>query len=425
MADGNDELPVAATALVVAVVALAVALLQITQAILASARGLPNCDEQVIGKWAKNAGTKFKPYQLRVEVLFEAPVIFIAPFDNKFGPVKDEPVENGPAKPWNGSVMTWSVPGKNGEVNNGSGKDGESKDEPVKSQLPRTMKGTQESCDECRVSWDEVTGKSPTAKDRVHTVENEKATWVALLVAIQKMEKESKHWEMTELELANKPASPPRGTSTNTQSTNHLLQLQEKPTLTVQMQIKKRSFEMNPAIKKPYATTTISHLVQLAAVLGLYWKVFDPDDNKYRAAGNGYSLMGYRVTDFGIVFTFENTGSTVNKARRVIPTSEVKELCFGRVPTLYRERGQKDGQIASEDKDWQNPLYTSSKTGPEGPKLEILQLGSGEEIVETLTQIGCNVNTSNYAKTGGKNKHLFPGMPLREIWKGWKANPAP
>ncbi|KAF6816025.1 modin [Colletotrichum plurivorum] len=411
MGDNNNELPVAVVALVVAVVALAVALLQITQAILASARGLPNCDERVIGKWAESTQRIFKPSQLRVEVLFQAPVIFIAPYDNKNGPVKDAPVKYGP-------VMTWNGPPKNGAVANGAARDGAVKEGSAKSQLPLTMEGTPDSCAECRVSWDEVMGvktaPSPNAKERVHTVENEKATWVTLLVAIQKMERESKNWETGQHGEANKLALPPQnGTSTHIGSTTTLPKLQEEPTLAIQMQIKQRSFETNPAIKKPYATTTISHLVQLAAILGLYWKVFDPDDNKYRAAGNGYSLMGYRVTDFGIVFTFENTGSTVNKARRVIPTSEVKELCFGRVPTLYRERGTetitRDGRIFTriklEDNEWQDPLYISSKTGP---KLEILQLGSEDEIVETLTQIGCNVNTTTYAKTSGRNKHLFP-----------------
>ncbi|KAF6797557.1 modin [Colletotrichum sojae] len=407
MGDNNNELPVAVVALVVAVVALAVALLQITQAILASARGLPNCDERVIGKWAESTQKIFKPSQLRVEVLFQAPVIFIAPYDNKNGPVKDAPVKYGP-------VMTWNGPPKNGAVANGAAKDGTVKEGPAKSQLPLTMEGTPDSCTECRVSWDEVMGvktaPSPNAKERVHTVENEKATWVTLLVAIQKMEKESKSWETKQ---HKRLAQPPRTDATDADSTISRLDVQKSPTLTVQMQIKQRSFETNPAIKKPYATTTISHLVQLAAVLGLYWKVFDPDDNKYRAAGNGYSLMGYRVTDFGIVFTFENTGSTVNEARRVIPTSEVKELCFGRVPTLYRARGRenitKEGRTFSrmklEDNEWQDPLYISSQTGP---KIEIFQLGSEDEIVETLTQIGCNVNTTTYAKTSGRNKHLFP-----------------
>ncbi|KAI8250731.1 modin [Colletotrichum sp. SAR11_239] len=159
----------------------------------------------------------------------------------------------------------------------------------------------------------------------------------------------------------------------------------------------RRSFDTNPNIKKPYATTTISHIIELASTLGLYWKVFDRDDNKYRAEGNGYSLTGSRIADFGIVFSFEKIGPPAFQERRVIPTYEVKELCFGRVPTLFR--GPKETEDTVE---WLKPLKTSTPDS-----LEILQLGSREEIAETLTQIGCNVNTILLYKEEKNDKHLF------------------
>ncbi|TDZ16842.1 hypothetical protein Cob_v010290 [Colletotrichum orbiculare MAFF 240422] len=373
----ENELPVAAAALAIAILALFVASLQILQAVFATARGLPNCDERVIGDWARYTKRRPKITQLRLEVQFEAPIIFLAPQTNTNNPMKKE---------------AWQA------------------------------KGTKESCEQIRIKWKDVVAhaqeeeddpqseprshgfgsslkrarpdeekppesralqrKGRKSKEPIHTVDNEQATWVWLLVAVQRMEAESKQWEQEH----RGPDAPGFA----------------DPTLTVKIQAKRRSFDMNPAIKKPYATTTISHLAELAAVLGLYWKAFDRDGNQYRAEGNGYSLTGSRVADFGIVFVFEKTGRTVFEEKRIIPTSEVKELCFGRVPTLYRGRENRE-----EDLDWQNPLMTSSGEGD--LRVEILQLGSRDEIAETLTQIGCNVNTTLYVKEENKysHAHLF------------------
>ncbi|KAF9873418.1 modin [Colletotrichum karsti] len=207
-------------------------------------------------------------------------------------------------------------------------------------------------------------------------------TWIWLLAAVQRMEKESKEWDEKKRE----------------QDVGRLYtKIEWKPSLAVKIQAMRRSFDANPAIKKPYATTTISHLVELASVLGLYWKVFDREDNKYRAEGNGYSLTGSRIADFGIVFVFEKVGHPSFEKGRIIPAYEVKELCFGRVPTLFRE------ELPKNDVEWLKPLKTSSST-----RLKILQLGSREEIMESLTSIGCNVNTTLYFKEPGHDKHLFP-----------------
>ncbi|KAJ0326918.1 hypothetical protein COL5a_006473 [Colletotrichum fioriniae] len=242
-----------------------------------------------------------------------------------------------------------------------------------------SVEGTKDSCTKNRLDYDKIFPKQePTSEnsnekpskppEKVHTVDNELATWVYLLIAVERMEKDSKEWELSKLQGENewlphsiKPNLP-------------------EPTLAVKVQAKNRSFDANPSIKKPYATSTISHLIELAAILGLYWRVFDRDNNQYRAEGNGYSLTGSRVPDLGVVFVFEKTGHTSFEERRVIPTSEVKELCFGRVPTFYRDKKDPD-----EDLEWQKEFTTSSGTGT---KVEILQLSTRDAIAETLTQIG-------------------------------------
>lgn len=352
---GSNELTVAIAALAIAIAALFAATLQIWQAIFASARGVSSCNKKVIGKWADHTHWRPKLTQLGLEVSFEAPVIFLAPQDQKKGPVPKAPV--------------WQA------------------------------EGTPKSCDDCRTDWDNVVPsmKEGEPKEAIHTVNHEQATWIWLLAATQRMEKESKDWETQKLGDDLKSAGP--GAT--------LTELTQAPTLTVKIQAMRRSFDTNPSIKKPYATTTISHIIELASTLGLYWKVFDRDDNKYRAEGNGYSLTGSRIADFGIVFSFEKIGKPAFQERRVIPTYEVKELCFGRVATLFRgpkEDGPKESGPKEDAVEWLNPLKTSSSKS-----LEILQLGSREEIAETLTQIGCNVNTTLLYKEEKNDKHLFSG----------------
>lgn len=346
MADNNQTDYVAVAALVIAVVALFAAISQIAQAIFASARGLPNCDERVIGQWAlqkwhyRNGRIRPRLQEFRLEVFFEAPIIFLAPMNNIRKPGKDD------------------------------------------SRI-YVADGTEDSCDDYRIDQDDI--PKPGDKEPVHTVDSENATWIWLLVAIQRMEKDSRRWEKEWVEKENLETLP----------------APEEPSLTIQMIRKQRSFDINPAMKKPFATTTISHVVELAAVLGLYWKVFDLEDNKYRAAGNGYSLVGSRIADFGIVFVFEKSSTPQFNSRRIIPTSEVKELCFGRLPTLYRRKEE------PEDVAWQSVLKTSS--GDKNLKLEVLQLGSREEIANTLRQIGCNATTTFYYRNEKKHEHLFPG----------------
>ncbi|KAK1484142.1 modin [Colletotrichum tamarilloi] len=350
-ANGGSDVVVAIVALVVSVVALFAATLQIMQAIFASAKGLPNCTEDVMGGWAKGTTKRPKFKELRLEVRFEAPIIFLAPPNNQNKPEKGE---------------MWSV------------------------------EGTEKSCTKNRLEYAKIfpnpgpangTNDEKPSKptEKVHTVNNELATWVYLLIALERMEKDSKEWECKKLQGEWLPSS--------------IIPDLPEPTLAVKVQAKERSFDANPSIKKPYATSTISHLVELAAILGLYWRVFDRDNNQYRAEGNGYSLTGSRVPDLGVVFVFEKTGPTVFEERRVIPTSEVKELCFGRVPTFYRVKKDPD-----EDLEWQREFKTSSGTGT---KVEILQLSTRDAIAETLTQIGCNGKTTLFYREGKKDRHLF------------------
>lgn len=337
---------VAIAALVISTLALLGVVLQYVQAIIATAKGLPSRDKEVMGLWAPYVRLKWRFF--RVEVEYEAPIIFLAPNDNKKGPVDAD---------------IWYVT------------------------------GTRDSCVETRVEEppldpedvppgsDTQPANSGLTRERVHTVKNELATWILVISAVQKMERDSKNWETRKWQQVF-PMSRPT--------------LPSKVTLAVNIQAMIRSFERHPTFRRPYATTAICHIVELCAVLGIYWKEFDRDENRYRAEGNGYSVLGTRVSDFGLVFSFEKPGWPRFKKNRVIPTAEVKELCFGNVPSLYR--------LKEDDGNWRQPIN-------EQTDFMTLQLGSRTEIAETLNLIRCNeYATQCYSDETKKHAHLFPGL---------------
>jgi hypothetical protein len=155
-------------------------------------------------------------------------------------------------------------------------------------------------------------------------------------------------------------------------------------------------------VTKPYATTTICHLIELAAVLGLHWKEFSRKDNAYRAEGNGYMLTGGLLGGLGLVFSFQRIGRTSFKENRVIPVNEVKQLCFGVVPTIFC-RPEDEGRL----------MFPFDQPDD----LAALQLGSPREIADTLTVMGCNASTVNgFLQDHQRMTHLFPGEPLNRLY---------
>ncbi|KAK4173024.1 Mod-A [Triangularia setosa] len=330
------EEKVAIAALVISLLALLGVVLQYVQAVIGRTNGLSIRDKEVLGKWADHAKLSFKWF--RGEIQYEAPIIFMAASDNTRGPVDGKEI--------------WYVD------------------------------GTLESCEKTRV---ELPRNDPGSRERVHTHKNELATWILAIEAAQMMERDSKEWEVNEW---NKSAR-----ESGTRSPINF-PFNGPVTLAVAIQPMTRSFDKHPAVKKPYATTAICHIIELCAVLGIYWKEFDRDNNKYRAEGNGYSVLGNRVHDFGLVFTFEKPGWPRFEKNRVIPTAEVKELSFGNVPTFYRDR--------KDDINWKSPIN-------EQKDLKTLQLGSRTEITETLNLIRCNEYTTQcYSDETKKHVHLFP-----------------
>jgi hypothetical protein len=341
MADTDyTELILAIVALIISILAFVIAILQALQQYFASATGYSSCREAVIGKWAQFSHRRLLWKEFRIEVQFETPVLFVAKPENTRGPLgndEDFPDEDRKIIRLDGS--------------------------------PANLKYTSST-----EEFDEQQKKNK--QQAVHTADNENASWCHLLMTIYQMEKDSRAWQKESLGY-HPPFDP---------SPPH--------SLVVCMQRKKRVWDSMPqGLTKPYATTTISHLVEIAAMLGIHWKNFDLNNDRYRAQGNGYVLYGSYVDNLGIGFTFQKQGPTVFRQDRVIPTHDIKKLCFGLVPTiLYREK--------LVDVDDHKDYAT-------------LQLGGYAEIADTLAEFGCDNNTINhFRKTpdSSRHSHLFPGV---------------
>ncbi|KAM5385634.1 hypothetical protein ACJZ2D_000833 [Fusarium nematophilum] len=354
MAESDPEVVVAVVALIVSLVALAATFMQVMQQYYASAAGYAQCDQKVMGKWSETRSRRFRLDELRYEVEFDAPVIFVSPPSNEFGPIRDSKIY--------------------------------------------LLEGTKENLEE---TWtelitnprDEFAKKSE--KDRIHTADNERASWTLLLSAVQQMEHDSRIWQQKQYDEVTREVGPPNERVLGYGLPSEPPTLKKDHTLTVALQRKRKSWDTMPVtISRPYATTTICHLVEMTAALGIYWKEFDRKHDRYRAEGNGFMVLGEKVADLGLMFTFSIYGKNRFDSNRVIPVDQVKELCFGYASTVYRWTLDQRRLAFAED-DPQN--------------LAFLQLATRNDISETLIRIGCNNNAVRAFKDPGKHtSHLFP-----------------
>lgn len=348
----DNELIVAAAALLVSVVALTATFMQVLQQYYASARGYSQCNDKVMGEWAKSKSRKFSWEELRYEVQFDAPVIFVAPPTNDRGPVPDADIFY--------------------------------------------LKGTKKSLEETGTTSEVDLRKAyamRSLKERIHTADNERASWLVLLLAVQKMEGMSREWQ----EKQYRDLGPPSRTTFEGYSLpSEPPTLDQAHTFTVALQRKRKSWDTMPtSVTKPYGTTTMCHMVEMMAGLGVYWKEFDRKRDRYRAEGNGFVVLGERMSELGLIFSFQVYGKCLFEWNRVIPVDDVKELCFGYVPTIYRTMLD-HSRLESPN----NELHT----------LGTLQMSSRKEMGRTLGLLGCSNNAVTfYTNEENRTYHLFPG----------------
>lgn len=370
MSNSNTEVIVAAVALIVSAVALIATFMQVLQQYYASAQGYSQCTEQVMGDWAKTKSRRFSWEELRFEVQYDAPVIFVSPPTNDRGPIPEAKIY--------------------------------------------FLDGTQQSLKDTWTTSDLDPRKEyqkKSEKERIHTADNELASWFVLLYAVQRMEAKSWEWQQEQY----RAIGPPSSTAAQYGLPSEPPDLKAAHTMTVALQRKRKTWDTMPTnLSKPYATTTVCHLIEMVAALGIYWKEFDRKYDRYRAEGNGFAVRGERVSDLGLMFSIQVYGQCNFGRNRVIPVDEVKEYCFGYVPTIFRETLDRRRLQLKED---------------EGMDISSLAMANTREISETLTVIGCNNNTTQYFLDERKRtSHLFPSkyLPsykLQEVFPAPNANP--
>mgnify|MGYP005988994289 CR=1 FL=1 len=366
------QVATAVAALVISLVALLATFMQVMQQYYASAAGYSQCSEKVMGEWAKLKKRTFSWEELRFEVKFHAPVIFACEPHNDKGPIANEKIHLLSGTPQS-LKDTWTTT-----------VDGESIQTPATQEQTHGMDATDIELEDGKrlpVSGNEAKPK----QDKILTANNERASWFMLLHAVQQMESKSREWQQTQydsdehtLQQYTPPSEPP------SVSKGH--------TFVVALQRQEKSWDTMPSsITRPYATTTMCHLIEMLAALGLYWKEFDRRKDRYWAEGNGFLVLGERVSDLGLMFSFQVYGKWHFEENRVIPVDDIKELSFGYVPTIYRG-GHDARRLKAPD------------------NLETLQMSSRREMAESLTAIGCSNNTAHYfLDENARTSHLFPG----------------
>ncbi|SCN80451.1 related to Modin [Fusarium fujikuroi] len=300
-------------------------------------RSPPNCGENVMGRWHQSRIKAWRPKEFRTEIQFEVPVIFVSTSKTAKGPI-------------DGADVFF-------------------------------IDGTRKSLDN---TWTDLEPPSTgTFTKTGRFIKNERATWLSLLSSLQKMENESQNWTRQQIMgLRPRPAS----------ATAILTSIAGKHTLNAALQREKKSWDdMPPSINRPYATTTMSSLIEMLAMLGIYWKDFNTFHNVYQAEGNGFLVKGHKISGLGIMFHFQALEKAVFEGNRTIPTEAVTRLAFGQLPTMFTEG---------------HPGYKGGNTLFEWPNVG---LGSRTEIAETLSSFGCGRKAVNYfLRDGAVTSHIFP-----------------
>ncbi|KAI3584380.1 hypothetical protein IWW34DRAFT_650015 [Fusarium oxysporum f. sp. albedinis] len=300
-------------------------------------RSPPNCGENVMGRWHQSRTKAWRPKEFRTEIQFEVPVIFVTTSKIDKGPI-------------DGADVFF-------------------------------IDGTRKSLDDTWTDLEPPPTGTFTKTGRF--IKNERATWLSLLSSLQKMENESQNWTRQQIMgLRPRPAS----------ATAILTSIAGKHTLNVALQREKKSWDdMPPSINRPYATTSMSSLIEMLAMLGIYWKDFNTFHHVYQAEGNGFLVKGHKISGLGIMFHFQALEKAVFEGNRTIPTKAVTRLAFGQLPTIFTE-GYPENKSSNKLYEWPN-----------------VGLGSRTEIAETLSSFGCGRKAVNYfLRDGAVTSHVFP-----------------
>ncbi|KAK0617224.1 hypothetical protein B0T14DRAFT_262279 [Immersiella caudata] len=168
----------------------------------------------------------------------------------------------------------------------------------------------------------------------------------------------------------------------------------------VGLRVESQTLDLMPdGVNKPFALTTISSVIEIAALLGIYWKQFDRATDRYLAQGNGVLITGISVPHVGTVFTVAQYGELHLGENRVIPSDSAMKLSLGAVPTLFQE----------------DPTTLKLGLTQDPRDVSILKLGNLKEIADTMILMDCNTTTANYFRQpDSKHGHIFP-IPFEPV----------
>ncbi|KAM0355348.1 hypothetical protein ACHAP4_007326 [Fusarium culmorum] len=285
-------------------------------------RSPPNCGENVIGRWSNSRTKTWKSKEFRTEIQYEVPFIFV------------------------------STPGSTEGYIDGA-------------QI-HFIDGTRKSLDATRTDLEPPPTSTKTKTGRI--VKNERATWLTLLSGLQKMENQSQNWTRQQIMSLR-----PRPTSAQA----ILSSVSGKHSLRTALQCERKSWDdMPPSVNRPYATTTMSQLIEMITMLGIYWRDFNPTYNIYQAEGNGFLVKGHNISGLGIMFYVQALDKAIFEENRPVPNREVTRLAFGQLPNILSQ---------------------------------VVRLGSRKDMADTLTTLGCDHTSSNYfLRDGTMTSHIFP-----------------
>jgi hypothetical protein len=306
---------------------------------ISSSVALRRCSPSIMGLWATATHRKFRTSDFRFEVSFETPAIFLAHPKNRCGPILGREIHY--------------------------------------------IDGTEKSYKDTKVLGNDVQMEALNkAMTSERTVGEREASWVTLLSTLLRVEKESRKWDENMQNMLPPPSeicSEPRAPA------------EPEYQLAVGIQRTTRSWDFMPAaIMTPYATSAICYLVEVVAMLGMYWKVFDQTCQTLwylRAEGNGFFLTSTNVQGLGVMVVFTANGTLPSQSNRVIPSEMVKEFAFGTVPNIF-----------------DNSIYLERDASAQSLDLVF---GSENDVNTTLESLGCTSQTLEQYKNN--HNHIFSG----------------
>lgn len=302
------------------------------------------CGPDQIGAWSEYRKRVFRASRMRFDVQFEVPVIFLCSPNSTQGPL-------GPG-----------------------------------TQIPLLfVKGTRESELETRMF-------SRKEKIRGPVYSNQRASWYILLHELHHMEDKALYSQRIALVTERKLGlGQAQQASERSWPSSSLVARWENRSYAVALQPRRQTWNALPAnLARPCATTTLDCMVELAAMLGLRWRVFDRATGIYFAKGNGYSLSGRHEPGFGVFFEFAPDELRVSESfrdsekRNLIPTRDIREMASGHILVAKA----KDGQYYSV------PPRT-------------IEMGQKNSVADFLASLGCEQTAMS--SQHDRQSHLFPG----------------